>query len=78
MSAPSNVEYFVLRYVPNILSDEGISIAAVFIDPTDLDQGICLMSFASDWQAKVRSSSPDADVEMLEAILTEIKRSVAL
>lgn len=73
MTTSSNVEYFFLQYVPNALSSESVSIAAIFIDPTDLDQGICRVSLAGDWQTKVWHLDPDADVEMLEAVLTEVR-----
>ena len=73
MTTSRNVEYFFLQYVPNIVSGESVSIAAIFIDPTDLDQGICRVCPAEDWQTKVRSLDPYADVEMLDAVLTEIR-----
>ncbi len=73
MTPPCNVEYCFLHYVPNVGSDKRISIASILIDPTDLENGICTMSFAADWQTKVRSLDPDGDLEMLEALLVEIR-----
>jgi predicted DNA-binding ribbon-helix-helix protein len=73
MATSSKLEYFFLQYIPDIVSGESVSIAAVFIDPTDLDHGICRVSLAGNWQSKVRRLDPDADVEMLEAVLTEIR-----
>ena len=58
MTTSSNVEYFFLQYVPNVVSGEGVSMAAVFIDPTDLDQGICRVCVAGDWQTKFGISIP--------------------
>jgi hypothetical protein len=69
----SSVEYMFLRYVPNVINGEGVSIAAVFIDPVELEQGICMMSFAANWEGKVRHLDPTADLEMLRALFREIR-----
>jgi hypothetical protein len=73
MIRPSRVEYCFLRYVPNVIRDEGVSIGAIFIDPADIERGICKIHFAADWQTNVRFVDPDADLEMLKALLTEIR-----
>jgi Protein of unknown function (DUF3037) len=73
MTASGYVEYFFLHYVPHVISDESVSIAAIFVDPTDLEQGTCKMRFAADWQTKVQLLDPDADLEVLGALLTEIQ-----
>jgi hypothetical protein len=68
------MEYCLLRYTPNVAVDEGVSIAAVVIDLSNLDEkGICAMSIAADWKTRVRLLDPDSDLEMLEALLTEIR-----
>jgi hypothetical protein len=72
MSA-SNLEYCLLYYVPSVVNDSRVSIAAIFVDPTDLKKGLCTMSFAENWQTNVRLLDPDADLEMLTALLTELK-----
>jgi hypothetical protein len=73
MTESRNVEYCLLRYVPNVLSDRSVSIAAIVINSSNLENGICTMICAADWEAKVRILDPDADVGMLEALLTEIR-----
>ena len=73
MTAPSNVEYFFLHYLPNPISDNSVSIAAVLLDSNDLDNGICAMCFAADWQRRVRLVDPNSDLKMLEAMLEEIR-----
>jgi Protein of unknown function (DUF3037) len=73
MIRPSRMEYCFLRYVPNVVTDGGVSIAAIFIDPADTERGICEIHFAADWQTKVCFVDPDADLEMLQALLTEIR-----
>ena len=73
MSAAKNVEYFILEYVPVAVCYQSISIAAVFLDCTDFEAGMCMMSIADDWRAKVRFLDPNADLEMVGALLTEIE-----
>lgn len=73
MSASNYIEYFVLSYVPHVSRGEVISIAAIFFDSIDLEKGICTMSFAPDWQNKVQGIDSDADLEMLQALLKEIR-----
>jgi hypothetical protein len=73
MTESSGLEYCFLQYVPNIVRDKSVSIAAIFIDPSDLENGMCAMICAPNWQTKVRHLDPDADLEMLEALLTEIR-----
>src|SRR5713226_7521525 len=72
MTESSN-EYCLLHYVPNVLSDKRVSIAAIiFFDSSDPVNGVCVMICAADWQTKVRTVDSDADLDMLEAQLTEI------
>ena len=73
MAEPSTIEYCLLRYVPDASSDKGVSIAAIFMDPSDLQNGTCAMSLAPDWQNKVRLLDPDSDLAMLGALLGEIR-----
>jgi len=67
------VEYCLLRYAPNVTVDEGVPIAAIVIDPSNLEKGICAMSVATDWKTRVRLIDPDSDLRMLGALLTEIR-----
>lgn len=69
MTASRNVEILYMYYVPNVVIDERICIAAVTIDPT----GICTMALAADWQTRVRSFDPKSDLTFLEALLKEIE-----
>jgi hypothetical protein len=67
---PRQLQFFTIRYTPNILAGEFINIAVVLFDPSG---GFCGARFRSDWQ-KVRDFDPDADVEMLEALGRDIER----
>ena len=73
MTTSTTVEYCFLHYVPNVAADKSISIAAIFIDPTNLDDGICTVCIAANWQTEVQLLDPDSDLEMLEALLKEIQ-----
>src|ERR1700722_6919945 len=76
MTAPTtstSVEYCFLNYVPNVVSNEGVSIAAIVFSPRDLEAGVCAMIYAPSWQTRVRVLDPDADLETLEALLLEIR-----
>ena len=73
MTESSDFEYCLLHYVPNLLRDKSVSIAVIVFDSSDLENGIRTMICAADWQTKVRILEPDTDVEMLVALLTEIR-----
>jgi hypothetical protein len=73
MDESSNVEYCLLRYVPNVTGKEGVSIAAIFIDVSDVDKEVCAITLAPYWQERVRLFDPDSDLEMIEATLAEIQ-----
>jgi hypothetical protein len=66
-------EFCFLRYVPNVIGNVGVSIAAIVFDMSDPEAGICNMSIAPHWQSAVRRLDPDCDLEMLGALLTEIR-----
>lgn len=73
MTEYTHIEYCLLSYVPSVFSCEGVSIAAIFIDSTDPEEENCTMSLAEDWQTKVRLLDSDSDLDMLAALLTEIR-----
>jgi hypothetical protein len=73
MTASGNVEYCLLHYVPNVLSDKSVSIAAIFITSGDLENGVCTIIYAADWHTSVRVLDPFADLEMLDALLSDIR-----
>jgi hypothetical protein len=73
MAESRNLEYCVLRYVPNAIGKEGVLLAAIFIYPGDPDKETCAITFAPHWQEKVQLFDPDSDLEMIEATLVEIQ-----
>jgi|SRR5579863_10115853 len=73
MIGSDSIEYFILRYVPNAISDMSVSLAIIFIDPHDLQNGICAMRVTEFWHREVQLIDPDCDVPVIEALLTEIR-----
>ena len=72
-------DFFVLRYVPDIVKGEFINIAVVLMQFGPIDPGLGLLAevrFARDWQ-RVRCLDPRADVEMLAALEREIRAELS-
>jgi hypothetical protein len=76
MITSTSVQCWLLYYVPNVLSDKTVSIAAIIIPAEDIETGARGMIYAADWQTEVRILDPDADLEMLNALLSEIRDRV--
>ena len=73
MNASSDVEYIVVQYVPNVLSDKSVALAAVLISLAGREQEVGTMICADNWQRQVRILDPSADLEMLAHLLAEIR-----
>jgi hypothetical protein len=71
--AANSIEYRIVRYVPNVTNNRGISLAVIFTDACDLQGGACTMIVAPLWQTKLRQIDPDCDLKMIEALLSEIQ-----
>jgi hypothetical protein len=72
MSKAKRLEFFVLRYA---VEDVGsINLGVVLLDST-APAGYCQVRFTRDWQ-RILSFDPDADVEMLEALICEIEENL--
>ncbi|MGD0571145.1 MAG: DUF3037 domain-containing protein [Candidatus Sulfotelmatobacter sp.] len=77
MTASNDIEYCLLHYVPNVLlSEKSVSIAAILINPSDPKHEACAMICAADWQMRVRVLDPDADLEMLDSLLAELREKL--
>jgi hypothetical protein len=78
MTTSRDIDYCLLYYVPDVLcSDKSVSIAAILVKSTDPRIEVCAMVCAADWQRKVQILDPDADLEMLDATLSEIRQQLA-
>jgi hypothetical protein len=66
-------EFCLLHYVPDAIGNARLSIAVIVFDMSDPETGICTMNIAPHWRTAVRRLDPDSDLEMLGALLTEIR-----
>ncbi|HEY6765277.1 MAG TPA: DUF3037 domain-containing protein [Candidatus Sulfotelmatobacter sp.] len=73
MTESNYVEYCLLHYVPNVVDNRSALVAALVFDCSEREGGICSLTLDSNWQNKVRAVDPEADVEMLAALFTDIR-----
>jgi Protein of unknown function (DUF3037) len=66
------LEFFLLRYVPDAVKDEFVNIGVVMTEPGANGSGFADVRFTRDWR-RVRCLDPEADIEMLEALEFEIR-----
>ncbi len=72
MAEKRQLEFFLLRYVPDAVKDEFVNIGVVMVEAaTNGDRVFAQARFTRDWR-RVRCLDPGADVEMLEALEREI------
>ena len=75
MEDQRHFEYFLLRYVPNALRDEGVNIGLVMTERA-VAGGFVGVHFTKDLE-RVRRLDPNLDVEWIEALGREIKGEMA-
>ena len=63
-------EFFLLRYVPDLVKDEFVNIGLVL---SEAATSFSEVRFTSDW-SRARCLNPDADIEILEAMYSDIRR----
>jgi hypothetical protein len=66
--AQQQCSFFLLRYVPDAVKNEFVNIGVVLMPPA----GDPELRFTRDW-ARVRCLDPQADVEMLEALESDLR-----
>jgi hypothetical protein len=71
MLARLQCRFFVLRYSPDAIKNEFINIGLVLLPPA----GIPEVRFTHDW-SRVRCLDPQADVEMLEAMESDLREKL--
>ena len=76
MAERRQLEFFLLRYVPDAVKDEFVNIGLVMVEPGANGAGFADVRFTRDWR-RVRCLDPQADVEMLEALEREIRGELA-
>ena len=76
MADKRQLEFFLLRYVPDAVKDEFVNIGVVMTEPAANGSGFAEVRFTRDWR-RVRCLDPDADIEMLEALEREIRSQLS-
>lgn len=64
-------EFFVLRYVADVVKDEPVNIGVVLLE--EGENGFTGVRFTRDWR-RARCADPDLDVELLESYESELRR----
>jgi len=72
MAQKRELEFFLLRYVPDAVKNEFVNIGVVLVEPGANGTGFADVRFTKDWR-RVRCFDPGADVELLEALEREIR-----
>jgi hypothetical protein len=67
------LEFFLLRYVPNVAREEFVNIGLVMTEGGGDGGGFAGVHFTADWR-RARCLDPNIDVEMLEALGREMER----
>jgi len=75
MAERRQVEFFLLRYVPHAVRQEFVNIGVLMVEGGENGAVFVDVRFAQDWQ-RVRCLDPQVDVEVLEALLREIRAEV--
>jgi hypothetical protein len=73
MADRRQLEFFLLRYVPNVAREEFVNIGLVMTESGGDGGGFAGVHFTADWR-RARCLDPSIDVEMLEALGREMER----
>ena len=76
MAPKRQLEFFLLRYVPNAVRNEFVNIGVVMVESGAHGDGFADVRFTRDWR-RVRWLDPQADVDMLEALERDIRKRLS-
>lgn len=76
MSDLRKLEFFLVRYVPNVVREECVNIGLVMTESDGDGGGFADVHFLQDWDRTLRLY-PDTDVDMIEALGREIKARIS-
>jgi hypothetical protein len=76
MAERKQLEFFLLRYVPDAVKDEFVNIGVVMVEAGANGGGFADVRFTRDWR-RLRCLDPQADVEMLAALERDIRGQLA-
>ncbi|MGB8889138.1 MAG: DUF3037 domain-containing protein [Candidatus Korobacteraceae bacterium] len=71
MAAFKQCDFFLLRYVPDVVKGECVNIGVVLLE--EGDNGFTGVRFTRDWR-RARCADPDLDIELLESYEAELQR----
>ncbi|HEY3973756.1 MAG TPA: DUF3037 domain-containing protein [Candidatus Sulfotelmatobacter sp.] len=75
MADRRQLEFFLLRYVPDAVKGEFVNFGVLTFNDEPNGAAFADVRFARDWR-RVRCMDPHADVEVLEALIREIRSEV--
>ena len=76
MKNPHELEFFLLRYVPDAVKGEFVNVGIVMIELAETGSGFAGVRFRNSWRA-VRCLDPEVDVEMFEAMERDIRTQLS-
>ena len=76
MGARRQLEFFLLRYVPDAVRGESLNIGLVMTEIGGDGGGFAAVHFTKDWR-RPKCLYPDIDIELLEAIGRDIETRIA-
>jgi len=76
MADRRQLEFFLLRYVPDAVKNEFVNIGLVMVESGANGDGFADVRFTRDWR-RVRCLDPQADVDMLAALERDIRGQLA-
>ncbi len=71
MPAYKHCDFFLLRYIPDVVKGEFVNIGVILLE--EGDDGFTDVRFTRDWR-RVRCADPDADIELLESYESDLRR----
>ncbi|MCI0356110.1 MAG: DUF3037 domain-containing protein [Acidobacteria bacterium] len=72
MAGAKQLEFFLLRYVPDAVKDEFVNIGVVVVENGAPGAAFSDLRFTRDWR-RVKCLDPEADIEMLEALEQDLR-----
>jgi hypothetical protein len=75
MDERRQLEFFLLRYVPHAVRQEFVNIGVLMVEAGTNGSVLADVRFAKDWR-RVRGLDPQVDVDVIEALLREIRAEV--
>ena len=76
MAEKRKLEYFLVRYVGNVVRQEFVNIGLVMTESGGDGGGFAGAHFTADWR-RARSLDPNVDTEVLEALGREVQKRLA-